>query len=405
MSKKPSADDSVKPSSASDKPFNQVTIVSLFGTTTQPEYAEFVRKVFEHFPCPILQISLIYHDVWMVQSIEAMSPDILTDEEEDVFANALDEFSGKVWRKKRASKQYRYDLAILVDPEEKFPPSDKKALKKFIAAGKLLGIDCELITEKDYLRLPEFDGLFIRTTTAIDHFTYRFAKKAQLEGLVVIDDPTSILRCTNKIYLADLFNENKVSAPKTELLRVGEDDKLTAVEAHLGYPMVLKIPDGAFSIGVEKVKNRVELKVALQRLFKRSALILAQEFLYTEYDWRIGVLNNQPIYACRYYMVRNHWQIYQHSSKRVSSGNFDSVAISATPKSVLDVAIKATKPIGNGLYGVDIKAKNNKGYVIEVNDNPSIDCGVEDVFLGDELYSLIMAEFLRRLTSRGHIKS
>ena len=35
--------------------------------------------------------------------------------------------------------------------------------------------------------------------------------------------------------------------------------------------------------------------------------------------------------------------------------------------------------------------------LIEVNDNPSIDAGVEDAYLGDDLYRRIMGEFLRRL--------
>ena len=38
--------------------------------------------------------------------------------------------------------------------------------------------------------------------------------------------------------------------------------------------------------------------------------------------------------------------------------------------------------------------------MIEVNDNPSIDHGVEDLVLGDGLYQQIMAEFLRRLNLR-----
>ena len=31
--------------------------------------------------------------------------------------------------------------------------------------------------------------------------------------------------------------------------------------------------------------------------------------------------------------------------------------------------------IGNGLYGVDIKNNNGDAYVIEVNDNPSLESG------------------------------
>jgi glutathione synthase/RimK-type ligase-like ATP-grasp enzyme len=35
--------------------------------------------------------------------------------------------------------------------------------------------------------------------------------------------------------------------------------------------------------------------------------------------------------------------------------------------------------------------------VIEVNDNPSVDAGVEDAYLGLDLYRRIMQEFLRRM--------
>ena len=42
----------------------------------------------------------------------------------------------------------------------------------------------------------------------------------------------------------------------------------------------------------------------------------------------------------------------------------------------------------------------SKFYVIEVNDNPSIDAGVEDAVLQDDLYQQIMAVFLQRIEQR-----
>jgi glutathione synthase/RimK-type ligase-like ATP-grasp enzyme len=277
------------------------------------------------------------------------------------------------------------------------PPSNRGALKKFINAGQDLGIEVELITQQHYARLPEFDALFIRETTAIDHHTYRFAKKAEAEGLVVIDDPTSILRCTNKIYLADLFRTHKVPSPKTWIVHKGNKAHLDKLENEAGYPMVIKIPDGSFSKGIVKVETRQELDQKVSELFKQSALLLAQEFLYTDYDWRIGVFNNKALYACRYYMVKNHWQIYRHGEKRIDSGQFETMPTFEAPKRVLDAALKASQSIGNGLYGVDVKEINGKGFVIEVNDNPNIDRGIEDKYLGDELYHQIMSEFLRRM--------
>lgn len=358
----------------------QLKVFSFFGTTIDPQYSELARKLFELFPCPVLEITLRYDKGWKVDMLNIRSHRILNDENETAFAQALDDFSRKVWHKKRSKKQFRYDLAILVDPEEKLP--------------------LQIKPPSNDLLLPEYDGLFIRATTAINHYTYRFAKRAEMEDMVVIDDSSSILRCTNKIYLADLFRNNKVPAPQTVLLHKGKPHQILQMEQKLDYPMVLKIPDGSFSVGVEKANNRQELQIILERLFQKSTLLLAQEFLYTDFDWRIGVLNNKPIYACRYYMVRNHWQIYQHGTNKTASGNFETLPTFEAPKAVLDAAMKATRPIGNGFYGVDIKEKDGIGYVIEVNDNPSVDSGVEDCYLGDELYKLILSELLHRMEAR-----
>lgn len=389
----------------SHPPSEEIVVHTYFGTSPLPEYRELARRLFDLFPCPVLQVTLRFRKQWEIVSLKARSHTRLSDAEETEFANALNGYSHQIWRKSRARKTFQYDMAILVNPDEPMPPSDAKALKKFIKAGAELGIDAEIIGPRDYTRISEYDSLFIRETTAIDHHTYRFAKKAETEGLVVVDDPTSILRCTNKIYLADLFRKYKVPAPRTRILRRDNSlqpkvQQLDEVAAEFGYPIVIKIPDGAFSRGVVKAANREELEVKTRELFQKTALLLAQEFLYTDFDWRIGVFNNKPIYACRYYMVKDHWQIYRHGGAKVDSGGFDTLPTFEVPRGVLEAALAATRPIGNGLYGVDVKERSGKGFVIEVNDNPNIDRGVEDLYLGDELYMQVMGEFLRRMKAR-----
>src|SRR5690606_33392265 len=242
----------------------------------------------------------------------------------------------------------------------------------------------------DYARVSEFDALFIRETTGIDHHTYRFARKAEIEGLVVMDDPTSILRCCNKVFLQDAFTYSGVPTPKTKIVSSAGADDLDGLENYFGYPIVLKIPNGSFSVGVSKVENRQELEATLLGLLEKSALVIAQEFLYTEFDWRIGILNNRPLYACRYFMAKNHWQIYDHGKDRIGSGGYETLPTYEVPRAVLNAALKAARIIGDGLYGIDIKQQGNKVYVIEVNDNPSLEHEVEDAFIGDELYMQIM---------------
>lgn len=375
---------------------------SWFGECLTDKFNGIAKAVFERFPCPLLEITLEYREQWRIRKVQALPISSLKDSaEQEAFALRFESFSNKMWRKPKARKSFRYDLAILVDPEEALPPSNKTALRKFVRAAEQQGISAELITKRDYLRLAEYDALFIRETTSVDHHTYRFAKKAEAEGLVVMDDANSILRCTNKIYLADLLRANKVPVPKTAFLRRDKDGELERLAEELGFPMVLKVPDGAFSKGVVKVADWEQLASESHRLLAKSALLLAQEFMYTDYDWRIGVLDGKPLYACRYYMVRNHWQIYKHGKSRSQSGGFDTMPTYEAPKAVLDAAVKACRLIGNGFYGVDLKQKDDKVVVIEVNDNPSIDSGVEDRYLGDGLYSAVMDVFRQRMEKRG----
>jgi len=370
-----------------------------FGRSESPELEALSRKIFESFPCPLLRVRLEPTTQGRrIASIRPLGLHQVRKAERELFSDALMQHLGRRWRKERPPQFARYDIAILHDPQDPLPPSDDRALRKFVKAGIKLGMDVDLITRKDLGRLAEYDALFIRDTTRVAHYTFRFAKKAESEGIVVIDDPTSILRCTNKVYLAELLRANGVPAPNT--LVVGRQD-LDAVEEQLAYPMVLKMPEGAFSSGVFKVKDGAELRQVAERLFKESELILAQAYTYTPYDWRIGILDRQPLYACQYFMTKEHWQIVKHDeSGGFEEGTFKTWPVEEVPVEVVDTALKAAGLIGDGLYGVDLKHTDDGVVVIEVNDNPSLDAGVEDKVLGDELYRRIMAEFIRRIEAR-----
>ena len=51
----------------------------------------------------------------------------------------------------------------------------------------------------------------------------------------------------------------------------------------------------------------------------------------------------------------------------------------------------------NNLYGVDIKEYNQTAKIIEINDNPNIDHGVEDAILGFKLYETIIQDLFDRI--------
>ena len=253
-----------------------------------------------------------------------------------------------------------------------------------------MNIAVETITRNDYSILLEYDALFIRETTAINHHTYRFADKAEREGIPVMDDPVSIIRCCNKVYLFELLKAHRVPVPETRIV----DRKFEKnFEQQFEYPLVLKIPDGSFSRGVVKVDAPGGFERAARELLKKSEIILQQEYVPSDFDWRIGVLNGEAIFACQYFMVKGHWQIYKHSETKkghVKEGLFEPIKPHRVPKPVMDAALKAAKLVGDGFYGVDLKETENGIYVMEVNDNPNLDHGVEDYLEGDRPYQAIL---------------
>lgn len=366
-----------------------------FGRPDDPRFVKVARKAFDAFRCPIIRIKVYWDGDWRIRSLGPISIADLADSQMETFGHALDAYTKVDWRTPKDPVVPRYSLAILYDPKEALPPSNLRALEKFQRVGETMGLAVELIQKKDFARLAEYDALFIRETTNIDHHTYRFARKAQEEGMPVIDDPLSILRCTNKVYLAELLQEHRLPTPKTVVL---DRRRLRHVEKELKYPMVLKVPDGSFSRGVVKVENKTELWASARQLFEESDIILAQEFMYTAFDWRVGVLNHRPIFVCQYLMAKKHWQIVKHKDGGgFKEGAYKTFSVEEAPAEVVRLAVKAADLIGDGLYGVDIKQNDRGVFVVEINDNPNLETGVEDALLKDNLYRLILEEFLRRI--------
>jgi glutathione synthase/RimK-type ligase-like ATP-grasp enzyme len=59
--------------------------------------------------------------------------------------------------------------------------------------------------------------------------------------------------------------------------------------------------------------------------------------------------------------------------------------------------LRAARAIGAGLYGVDLKEAGEEVVVIEVNDNPNLEHGVEDQVGKDEVWSRILQWFIKRI--------
>src|SRR5690606_15474990 len=179
------------------------------------------------------------------------------------------------------------------------------SLKHWARIAGRMGVNVEPISKRDLARLANHDALFIRETTSISNHTYRFARRARQEGMPVIDDPVSMIRCTNKVYLHELLGANGIAMPSTMI--ASSVDEAEQIADRIGFPMVVKIPDGSFSKGVRKADDLEGLKSLMREWLKETDLLICQKFMPTEFDWRVGVLGRRPIFVTRYLMARRLW--------------------------------------------------------------------------------------------------
>jgi glutathione synthase/RimK-type ligase-like ATP-grasp enzyme len=369
-----------------------------FGTSADARFERFCRLLFDWFRAPVLEVTIKPGQWHSIPRVALLPFGKLDAADRKAFYQAMARYTARQWREAKFRAPARYSFATLVDPAEALPPSSIESLKHWSRIAARMGVAVEPISRKDLPRLANFDALFIRETTSISNHTYRFARRAQQEGMPVIDDPVSMIRCTNKVYLDELMAANGIAVPRTVML-IGPEDFQRAAD-QLGFPMVVKVPDSSFSRGVSKVASMHELKTLAGAWLHDSEVLIAQAYMPTSFDWRIGVLGGKPLFAVQYLMAKKHWQIVKHDTGgKPLEGGFKSFSLAQAPPLVLDTGLRAARLIGDGLYGVDLKETEDGVFVIEVNDNPNMEHGVEDAAEKDEVWTQLTKWFIERIVT------
>lgn len=368
-----------------------------FGRNVTKRYDRLARALFNLFPAPFLRARFTWDERWKLASLRPIAGGDVPEQHLDFVLDQARQYFARPSRVRRP-REYRYEMAILWSPDDPTRPSNERAVRRFMKAFEAQGIEPDVIAPDDVGRIAEYDALFIRETTGVNHHTYRIARRAAAEGLVVIDDPESIIRCGNKVYQAELFERHGIPCPRTLVVHEGNVDEVAAT---VGLPCVLKRPDGAFSRGVARVETEEELRALLPDLFRESELLVAQSFVASTFDWRVGVLDRKPLFVCRYHMATGHWQIVRSEGSETRYGKVETLALADAPPDVVELGVKAASLIGDGLYGVDIKPVDGRLLVMEINDNPNVDGGIEDAVIKDTLYDEVARWFRTRLDARG----
>lgn len=377
---------------------DSAVVDAFFGCDPNGLHDELCRQLFAVLRAPAVRAVFSRRDgTWHVDGISLLSADDLDEQQKTQFAAAATDYVRDNRRQPRSRSDKDLSMAILYNQDEPNPPSNQAALERLITTSEGMGFRTEIIGRQDIERLKDFDALFIRDMTGVHHYTYQFARTAASEGMVVVDDPDSILKCTNKVYLHELLTRHQIRTPRTLVVHRGNVDQIIPT---LGLPCVLKQPDGAFSLGVSRIHSKEALDQGLERLFENSDLLIAQQWLPTRFDWRVGIYDRRPLFVCKYHMAPGHWQVVKREQDRRIEGLTECMSMGEAPEEVVATALRAANLIGDGLYGVDIKESGGQCYVIEVNDNPNVDCGNEDAVLGDALYRELVGVMWRRSRHR-----
>jgi len=273
-------------------------------------------------------------------------------------------------------------LGIFVDRKTLSNSEQLNALIRCRDVAEGMKHDVDFIFPVDISKIPKVDALFIRARTDPMNVTYVAARMANMHGIPVIDDPLSIQICSDKVNMYSHLINQHISMPKTLFFSKNDltVEQVTRLFDELGSPLILKEPSTSFSLRVEKVFDIAGFFRVARRFIKLSDWIVVQEFIESKYDWRVGVIDGKLLYACKYTIPSDTFKIQASVNGHIVYCGVESVSPDKVPPHIIKLGIDAANAIGRGLYGVDIKNNNGDAYVIEVNDNPSIESGEDDCY-------------------------
>ena len=367
------------------------------GKDPMQRHQALAEKVFASVRAPLLRVLFSGgQGNWRLDAVQSIGVADIPAQDRAFLLETIKAFMAEtsVSRPRRAGKPR---LAILWDSKLEHQPSNEQARRQFVRIAPEVGLEAELIGLEALERLPEFDALFNRAEPDVEGVTYEFARRAESLGMPVVDDPASMIKCTNKVFMHELMNRHRIAQPLTLIVHAGNLDQVVPT---LGLPCVIKLPDSGFGLDVVKIESEDDLRQHAQRFFKVSELIVAQEWLPSDFDWRVGVYDRRPLFVCKYFMAPGHWKTNKVEGDEFIEGDSVTMTVGEAPAPVVDMAVRAANLVGRSLYGVDLKQVGDRVYLIEVNCNPNIDAGVEDEAVGDALYREVLGVFARRIAER-----
>ena len=271
-------------------------------------------------------------------------------------------------------------LGIFVDRQSLSYSRKLTLLIKCRDTAEGMGYRSYFIFPVEIKKVSKTDALFIRSRTDPLNISFIASKMAEMHDIPVIDDPRSIQICSDKVNMYLHLIKANVPIPRTEFVKKSDfsEGRIGDLLGSMGGSMVLKEPSTTCGNRVKKVTALADAHHITASYLKMSDWIVAQEFIESDEDWKIGVLDGELLYACRYVLPTESQKIVASGEGEIPDYASESVPQDQVSGETIDLAIKAARAIGKGLYSVDIKQRGGRQYVIEVNDNPSLESGEDE---------------------------
>ncbi len=167
------------------------------------------------------------------------------------------------------------------------------------------------------------------------------------------------------IYIDKEFNEKKVT------LEEGVD----IIAKEIGFPAFIKPSNSGSSVGINKAKNKEELKEYIQYAGKFDNKILIEKGINGQ-EVECAVLGNEEVIASCVGEIKSADEFYSYDSKYQNENSKTLIPANInkeTSEEIRKLAIKAFKAIdGKGLSRVDFFVENetNRIYINEINTLP-----------------------------------
>lgn len=183
--------------------------------------------------------------------------------------------------------------------------------------------------------------------------------------------------CMDKAATKRYFRDAGIPTPKCLIIKRSDINIENKILKNFDLPIVIKPSSQGSSLGVEIVKNKADLKEAIDGAFKYSDTILAEEFIVGK-ELTVGILERagKPM-ALPVIHIAPHSGVYDFHSK-YTKGETDYIVPAdfdaQTTLKVQEIAVAAYKILGcSGIARADMMLdEQGNAYVLELNTIPGM---------------------------------